>query len=146
MMNFRYSGGGINAPISNQARRDGWEPAGSPVERRASLRFQWKGTASIRILPDGPNVLGVLLDLSEGGCGIELGMAIPAQVGAKVKVDLRVQGLTLTRMGILRNIQLIRSVEKETRAGIEFIEGRDRDAEQYRLLTKGLLTQTREDA
>ena len=62
----------------------GWEPAGCPVERRASLRFQWKGTASIRILPDGPDVLGVLLDVSEGGCGIELGMAIPAQVGAKV--------------------------------------------------------------
>jgi len=120
----------------------GWEPGGRPVERRASLRFPWKGTASMRILPDGPDVLGVLLDLSEEGCGIELGMAIPGQVGAKVKVDLRVQGLTLTRMGILRNIQLIRSVEKETRAGIEFIEGRGRDAEQYRLLTKGLLTQT----
>ena len=39
MMNFRYCGGGINSLISNRARMDGWEPAGRPVERRASLRF-----------------------------------------------------------------------------------------------------------
>jgi c-di-GMP-binding flagellar brake protein YcgR len=114
---------------------------GSPVERRAYRRFQWKGTASIRILPDGPNFLGVLLDLSEGGCGIEFGLAIPAQVGAKVKVDLQVQGLTLARMGILRNMRFIRSVEQETRAGIEFIDGLGRNGEQFRRLTKGLLAQ-----
>jgi len=108
---------------------------GNPVERRASLRFQWKGTASIRILPDGPNLLGVLLDVSERGCGIEFGLAIPAQVGAKVKVNLQVQGLTLARMGILRNMRFIRSVERETRAGIEFIDGLGRDGEQFRLLT-----------
>jgi c-di-GMP-binding flagellar brake protein YcgR len=111
---------------------------GSLVERRAFLRFQWKGTASIRILPDGPDFLGVLLDVSERGCGIEFGLAIPAKVGAKVKVDLQVQGLTLARTGILRNMRFIRSVEKETRAGIEFIDGSGRDAEQIRLLTKEL--------
>lgn len=116
-------------------------PPGSPVERRVFLRFQWRGTASIRILPGGPNFLGVLLDVSEGGCGIEFGMAIPAQVGAKVQVDLQVQGLMLARMGIVRNLRSIRSVEKETRAGIEFIDGLGRDGEQLRLLTKGLLAQ-----
>src|ERR1035441_10104947 len=88
-----------------------------PAERRITPRFTWKGTVSIRVLPDGPDVVGVLLDLSEGGCGIELGMAIPAKVGAQLEVDLYLLGMTLKRRGILRNIQLIRHVEKETRAG-----------------------------
>jgi hypothetical protein len=109
--------------------------AGTPVERRAFLRLQWKGTASIHILPAGPDFLGVLLDVSEAGCGIEFGMAIKAQVGAKVRVDLQVRGLSLARTGIVRNLRSIRSVEKETRAGIEFIDGLGRDGKLFGLLT-----------
>ena len=116
-----------------------------PAERRIHPRYAWKGTVSIRVLPDGPDVVGVLLDLSEGGCGIELGMAIPVKVGASLKVSLYLDGMTLKRMGILRNIQLIRHVEKETRAGIEFIHGNNASAEQFRLLTRGLLAQLNKD-
>ena len=116
-----------------------------PAERRNTPRFTWKGTVSIRVLPDGPDVVGVLLDLSEGGCGIELGMAIPAKVGSPVKVSLYLDGMTLNRMGILRNIQLIRHVEKETRAGIEFSDRNSPSAEQFRLLTWELLAQMNKD-
>ncbi len=123
----------------NASEHGAGSPPGYPAERRAEPRFHWKGTVSIRILPNGPDVAGVLLDVSEGGCGIELGMAIPAQVGAKVKVDLYVHGLTLKRMGILRSIQIIRRMEKETRAGIEFIADSGLSAEQFRVMTKGLI-------
>jgi c-di-GMP-binding flagellar brake protein YcgR len=75
----------------------------------------------IRILPCGPEVLGALLDVSECGCGVELGIAIPAQVGAQVEVDLNVRGVRLKRMGVIRHIAVIRRIERETRAGIEFI-------------------------
>jgi len=109
-----------------------------PSERRTQPRFSWKGTVSLRILPDGPDLVGVLLDMSEGGCGVEMGMAIPAAVGDKVHVNLNVQGLTLKRVGILRNIQVIRQVERETRAGIEFIAGSGLSAEQFRQLTRGM--------
>lgn len=91
----------------------------------------------MHILPGGPDVVGVLLDISEGGCGIEVGMAIPAPMGARVKVDLFFSGLTLSRIGILRNMQVIRHVEKETRAGIEFIGGIGLSSEQFHQLTKG---------
>ena len=113
--------------------------------QRNSPRFFWKGTASIRILPRGPDVVGVLLDLSEGGCGVELGMALPADVGAMVEVGLRVHDLTLKQRGILRNIRFIRHVEKETRAGIEFSDGNSRGSEQFRLLIKQLLAQVEKD-
>jgi hypothetical protein len=91
-------------------------------ERRAHPRFFLQGIAVIRILPYGPDVLGALLDLSEGGCGIEFGIGIPAQAGAQVEVNLNVRGLTLQRAGIIRRIEVIRRMEKETRAGIEFVQ------------------------
>ena len=103
------------------------------TERRAHQRFEWKGTAAVRILPNGPDVLGVLVDISERGCGIEIGIVLPAAVGDKVHLDLHINGLSLTPAGIIRNIRQIRSVEKETHVGIEFTKEFERFA--------GLLTQ-----
>jgi c-di-GMP-binding flagellar brake protein YcgR len=99
----------------------------------------WPGTAVIRIQPYGPDVLGVLLDLSEGGCGVEFGIGIPAQVGAQVEVDLNVRGVTLRRAGVIRNIEVIRRVERETRAGIEFIEACAQQSEKVDCSVSGLL-------
>jgi hypothetical protein len=90
-------------------------------ERRARTRFSWQGTAVMRILPDGPDVLGVVLDVSESGCGVEFGIGIPAQVGTSVEVDLNVRGAMMKKAGVIRYIEIIRKVERETRAGIEFI-------------------------
>lgn len=92
-------------------------------ERRAYPRSHWQGTAVIRILPSRREVLGVLQDFSDGGCGIELGMDLPAQVGATVEVDLNMQGSVLRRRGVVRRIDVIRRVERETVAGIEFNDG-----------------------
>jgi c-di-GMP-binding flagellar brake protein YcgR len=99
----------------------------------------WPGTAVIRIQPYGPDVLGVLLDLSEGGCGVEFGIGIPAQVGAPVEVDLNVRGVTLRRAGVIRYIEVIRRVERETRAGIEFIEASPQRSEEVDCSVSGLL-------
>lgn len=115
--------------------------AGGQAERRAHPRFFFQGTAVIRILPYGSDVLGVLLDLSEGGCGIEFGIAIPAQVGTQVEVNLNVRGLTLVQAGVIRRIDVIRSTEKETRAGIQFMETSGRSIEQVRVFMKRLFTQ-----
>jgi c-di-GMP-binding flagellar brake protein YcgR len=93
----------------------------------------------IRILPHGPDVLGALRDLSEGGCGIELGMAIPAQVGTHVEVSLHVDGMNLKRAGIIRRIDVIRRIERETRAGIQFMAGSGNGADMLRQLMKGVL-------
>ena len=121
----------IEAPMSwfssKSESASGTQPA-SNAERRAVPRFEWKGTAAVRILPNGPDVLGVLVDISERGCGIELGIALPAAVGDKVKMDLHINGLSLTPIGIIRNIRQIRSVEKETHVGIEFTKEFERCA------------------
>jgi hypothetical protein len=90
-------------------------------ERRARTRFSWQGTAVMRILPCGPDVLGVVLDVSETGCGVEFGVGIPAEVGTSVEVDLNVRGATMKRAGVIRYIEVIRRIERETRAGIEFV-------------------------
>ena len=121
------------------------DPASRPAERRVLRRLFWPGTAVIRILPYGPDVLGVLLDLSESGCGVEFGIAIPAQIGAQVDVELHVRGVTLARSGVIRCIDVIRRVERETRAGIEFIEPSSRKAAQVDRSVKGVLRQIDRD-
>jgi c-di-GMP-binding flagellar brake protein YcgR len=114
-------------------------PHAWPPDRRSVRRLFWPGTAVIRIQPYGPDVLGVLLDLSEGGCGVEFGIGIPAQVGAQVEVDLNVRGVTLRRAGVIRYIEVIRRVERETRAGIEFIEASALQSEKVDCSVSGLL-------
>jgi hypothetical protein len=120
-------------------------PASRPAESRAQRRLFWPGTAVIRILPSGPDVLGVLLDLTESGCGVEIGIAIPAQVGAQVDVELHVRGVTLARAGVIRYIDVIRRGERETRAGIEFIEPCSRRAAKADRSVKGVLRQIDRD-
>jgi PilZ domain len=115
------------------------------AERRVQRRLFWPGTAVLRILPYGPDVLGVLLDLSESGCGVEIGIGIPAQVGAQVEVELNVRGVTLARSGVIRYIDVIRRGERETRAGIEFIEPCSRRAAVADSSVKGVLRQIDRD-
>jgi hypothetical protein len=129
-------------PVSDRGAPD---RAARPAERRAQRRLFWPGTAVIRILPYGPDVLGVLFDLSESGCGVEIGIAIPAQVGAQVDVELHVRGVTLQRAGVIRYIEVIRRIERETRAGIEFIEAGSRGPAKADRPAKGVLRQMDSD-
>ncbi|MGA3069735.1 MAG: PilZ domain-containing protein [Terracidiphilus sp.] len=121
------------------------DPASKPAESRAQRRLFWPGTAVIRILPSGPDVLGVLLDLTESGCGVEIGIAFPAQVGAQVDVELHVRGVALERAGVIRYIDVIRRGECETRAGIEFNEPCSRKAALVDRPVKGALRQINRD-
>jgi len=121
------------------------DPASKPAESRAQRRLFWPGTAVIRILPSGPDVLGVLLDLTEAGCGVEIGIAFPAQVGAQVGVELHVRGVALERAGVIRYSDVIRRGECETRAGIEFNEPCSRKAALVDRPVKGALRQINRD-
>jgi len=121
------------------------DPASKPAESRAQRRLFWPGTAVIRILPSGPDVLGVLLDLTESGCGVEIGITFPAQVGAQVDVELHVRGVALERAGVIRYIDVIRRGECETRAGIEFNEPCSRKAALVDRPVKGALRQINRD-
>jgi hypothetical protein len=114
------------ASSQSESEKNATGLAATPMERRAHPRFYLKGTAAIRILPNGPEVLGAVLNMSDGGCGIEMGIAIPAQVGARVELDLHVCGATMKRLGVIRRIDVIRRLEKETQVGIEFIEANGR--------------------
>jgi hypothetical protein len=69
---------------------------------------------------------------------VELGIAIPAQVGAQVEVDLNVRGVRLKRRGVIRHIDVIRRIERETRAGIEFVAVSGRRGEPVDRSAKGL--------
>ena len=114
-------------------------PHSWPLNRRTERRLFWPGTAVIRILPYGPDVLGVLMDMSAGGCGVELGIDMPAEVGAEVEIDLNVHGLSMRRRGVIRNISLIRRTEPETRAGIEFVAADAQQSEKTDRSVDGLI-------
>jgi c-di-GMP-binding flagellar brake protein YcgR len=108
----------------------------SPANRRAHPRVGWKGTVAMSILPDGPNILGSLLDLSQGGCGIEYGIHIPAHANSRVALQLFVHGVTLELTGIIRHI------EGEKKAGIEFVEMSELMADRLRNLMQVLIRET----
>jgi c-di-GMP-binding flagellar brake protein YcgR len=112
----------------------------NPSDRRASPRFYWKGTAVIVVPPCGPNVVGVLHDLSEGGCRIELEDGIPCGSGGYIEVVLYVRGFELRQTGIIRRM------EGRTRAGIQFLDVTNRRAEQLRHVMKALFGDIKKSA
>ena len=116
-----------------------------PEEQRVEKRLFWPGTAVIRILPNGPDVLGVLLDLNETGCAVEIGIGIPAQVDAQVEVDLNVRGVTLARAGVIRYVDVSRRAERVTRTGIEFLEPKRSRAPKADRAAKGVVTRIDRD-
>jgi hypothetical protein len=103
-----------------------------------------RGTVSVRVLPKGRAALGVLLDLSKGGCGIELGEVFAAAVDAEVEVEMFVRGVRLQRAGIVRYMKISSPSRRETRLGIEFVEEGSEAAEHFHLQTKGFWTQSHE--
>jgi c-di-GMP-binding flagellar brake protein YcgR len=102
-------------------------------DRRTQPRLRCSGTAKILILPDGPTLVGALENLSLGGCSFSCKSVIPAKLNARVEVQLDVRGFALRLLGEVRHI------DKETRAGVEFVEVSSRKADQIRLLTMELM-------
>jgi hypothetical protein len=56
-------------------------------------------------------------------------------------VELHVRGVTLERAGVIRYIDVIRRAERETRAGIEFIEPCSRKTAQIDRSAREVLRQ-----
>jgi c-di-GMP-binding flagellar brake protein YcgR len=96
--------------------------------RRAHPRLKFNGRAEIRVLPDVQKFSGTIVDLSLGGCCIELGGPIRADAFCRVEVRLCVEGTNFQVAGILRHRQ------DGFRVGIEFTDVSDRKAEQIREL------------
>lgn len=99
------------------------------LERRVNARLPCLGTSGITFLPSGRKALGCPVNLSLGGCCIESDAAIPAVIGNCVDAYLRVEGSTMLVAGVIRHLN------KNTRAGIEFIGLSGSKAEQIHRLT-----------
>jgi len=99
------------------------ESEGALRERREHPRVRCKGVGEIRILPDGPRIVGTLINLSLGGCCIASETKIPA----KLKQILEVQ---LTACDFrLRLAAEVRRLDAAT-VGIKFLDVSGRKEEQ----------------
>jgi c-di-GMP-binding flagellar brake protein YcgR len=101
-------------------------------ERRAQPRLRCKGTAEVRILHLGTTIAGTIDDLSAGGCCVLTEARFPPLEQPVVEVILTVNSSTLRVAGVIRNVQ------KERRAGIEFVDVTRRKAEQILELVEEL--------
>jgi len=101
-------------------------------ERRFHVRKDCWGYYWISMLPGCLKILGYPINLSVGGCYFETNTEIPAEVGARVEVHLRVDGHTLLLLGVICH------KEGETHVGIQFTQVSSRKAEQIRHLVTEL--------
>jgi len=96
--------------------------------RRAHPRLKFNGKAEIRVLPDGLKALGTIVDLSLGGCCVELGGPIRFEAYSHVEIRLCVEGTNFQVAGIVRHRQ------DGFKIGVEFTDVSDRKAAQIREL------------
>jgi len=102
-------------------------------ERRAAPRIRCWGTVGIRVLPEGPTFIGYLLDLGQGGFYVETDANFLAPPDTTVEVLLYLDGFSLRLSGVVRH------VEEESRAGIEFTDLSLRKVEQIHKLTTAII-------
>jgi c-di-GMP-binding flagellar brake protein YcgR len=98
------------------------------LSQRAHPRVRCAGAAEVHLYPAGATFSGKVVDLSLGGCCIEVEEPIGEPPGAHVEVYLRVTGTTVQVVGILR------SVRNEVWAGIQFWGVSPRKIEQIQEL------------
>jgi hypothetical protein len=108
----------------NSGKLEALVPKSGERERRHHSRFRCWGSTWINILPDGIKIVGYLLNLGSGGCQIETDVPLPAMANTTVEVLIRLDGYTLRLLGVIRH------VDENARAGIEFIDVSPRKAEQ----------------
>lgn len=111
------------------------------IERRGELRRGACGYARLMCLPDGPEVRGTLSNLCAKGCAIDSEREIAAVVNNQVEVRLEVEGFQLRLLGVVRHL------EDNHLAGIEFVELSSRKVDQIEEVMKELasLEQHRKD-
>jgi hypothetical protein len=108
-----------------------------PIERR-DPRLHCNGTAEVCALPAGKKVTCKLVDLSLRGCCISADIAIPVKTDDCIEVCFRVNGFALRLAGIVRHMQ------GNEQAGIEFTEVSRRKEEQIKALVKELFDREEE--
>jgi len=118
------------SPSRDDSKHDGLEQEGNceSSERRAHPRLRCKGTAALHLYPAGIRCEGVVVDLSLGGCCLEVEEPIEEPPGTHVEVFLRVMGTTVQVAGILCNVR------HQVWAGIQFTGVSSRKKEQIQEL------------
>ncbi|UWZ83622.1 PilZ domain-containing protein [Occallatibacter riparius] len=101
-------------------------------DNRRHPRLSCTGIARIRVLPEGTNQTGSLVNLSKRGCLFVADKLLSGQSGSAIEIHLKVKGIDLRLPGIVRRI------DKGHRAGIEFVELSARKCEQIDLLISEL--------
>ncbi len=93
-------------------------------ERRAAPRHPCRGAAEVRVLSVDVRIPATLLDLSISGCSVETSAPMPSIEHPQVEILLSLNGFKQRLAGIVRHL------EDDRRAGIEFIDVTKRKAEQ----------------
>ncbi|MGD0801272.1 MAG: PilZ domain-containing protein [Terracidiphilus sp.] len=102
--------------------------------RRAHPRLRCSGTAEVHLFPAGIRTLGKVVDLSLGGCCIEVEDPLEEPSGTRVEVYLRVMGSTVQVPGVLC------CVRNQVWAGIQFSGVSPRKAGQIQELIDDLFS------
>ena len=103
-------------------------------ERRIYPRTHCWGTTWLHILPEGPRIIGYLLNFGLGGCHLDTDSAIQAEVGDRVEVYLELDGAKLLLAGMIVHME-----EGNLRVGIEFTDVSERKAEQIQRMMAAIL-------
>jgi len=115
-------------PSQDDHRDDVEHDDGEPTERRAHPRLRCKGSAALHLYPAGIRCEGVVVDLSLGGCCIEVDEHVEEPTGTHVEVFLRVMGTTVQVAGILCNVR------HQVWAGVQFCSVSSRKMAQIKEL------------
>jgi hypothetical protein len=91
-------------------------------EHRRFQRVSCEGPADIRVLPHGGRETGTLANMSTRGCCFLADQPLRGVPGSRIEIHVRVIGIDLRMVGVIRH------VDRQRRAGIEFLDLTDRKA------------------
>ena len=123
-------------PGNAASRWDAEESGCESGERRTQPRLQCTGTAKVHLFPARIRCDGSLVNMSLGGCCVEVKEPIEEPLGSRVEVYLRVMGMTVQVAGVLCHVR------DQVCAGIQFTGVSCRKAEQINELIEELLVET----
>lgn len=107
-------------------------------ERRNHPRAGCWGSSWLSLLAAERQMIGYMVDIGLGGCQIETNEPIPAGVGEAVEVLIHLECATLRVAGVIRHM------ESENHAGIEYTGVSERGARQIRLAMEALMASEKE--
>jgi len=93
-------------------------------EHRRFPRLECSGSVDLRVLPNGGNETGSLVNLSKRGCCFLADDPLRGVYGSRIELHMRVCGLDLRVVGVIRHLH------SRMQAGIEFLDLTDRKSAQ----------------